>query len=171
MPMTLRQREILFLAFAFFSGVILYPTFVKAESIWLSFLVIPSLILAVFIPFIVFLMSSQPQVEKGIALILLGAGIKIIYLPWIEEFAPPPNVHIFNFKVLGEFILVACTGAGGSILGSFGDSFSSTKRDSKGKHSCEVSRIEFESFKSESRKVSAIVVILLVLILVSIWFN
>jgi len=81
-------------------------------------------IASAFATFIVFLEIRQERVPKGLLLILSGVFFQIIYSKFLLHFIDmntAPYDAIDYLEIFGQVLLLACSGAGGSIIAVHAD--------------------------------------------------
>jgi hypothetical protein len=84
--------------------------------------------LGTFVCFIILLEMRQDRVLKGVFLIGFGVLYQLIYPKYLFAFVDKthtPQDALEHFEVIGQVILLACSGAGGSIIALHADKSSS----------------------------------------------
>lgn len=89
-------------------------------------------ICSAFATFIIFLEIRQERVPKGMLLILSGVFFQLIYSKFLLHFIDmntSPYDAINYLEIFGQVLLLACSGAGGSIIAAHADRSSSDIED------------------------------------------
>lgn len=84
--------------------------------------------LGTFVCFIILLEMRQDRVLKGVFLIGFGVLYQLIYPKYLFAFVDKthtPQDALEHFEVIGQVMLLACSGAGGSIIALHADKSSS----------------------------------------------
>lgn len=87
-----------------------------------------------FAVFLVLLEIKQDRVLKGFLLIGIGVLYQLLYPKFFYIFvdkALTPTDVVTHFEIFGQVILLACAGAGGSIIAAHADKTSSDYEESK----------------------------------------
>ena len=87
-----------------------------------------------FMTFLIFLDVKQDRVIKGFTLIGIGVVYQLVYPRFFYVFVDVqsiPSELAEHFSIFGQVILLACSGAGGSIIAAHADKTSSDYEDRK----------------------------------------
>lgn len=123
-------------------------------------------IASAFATFIVFLEVRLERVPKGILLILSGVFLQAIYpkfLLYFIDMDTAPDDAINHLEIFGQVILLACSGAGGSIIAVHADRSSKDIND-KPAHPAIIDNTKhieklIELVNAQNKKISAVLAI------------